>query len=430
MHADSFHRLMKLLVDSGECATLEEAVATFAGYGVRLVLSDEVANSPALQIIALTAINTAARSFQGNVHITAPQGLLLTAAGFEGLSLSTFAAWAGVNPACQAAPGWPEIHVGMRRYDGPAAVIKPWADGWAFGIDLHPQPQAECSAEMPTFVPACVAAGAVAVSEAFSILRRDSPYAGRRSMSFSLWSMKADASQPLEGVVARLDGGLWLVGLGHLGQAYCWTLGMMGDLVKGPLVLQDIDVVTASTITTSVLSAPADLKRKKTRIVAEWMERRGFDTHLVERRFDAATRWAAEEPVIALFGVDNPAARRACEGAGFSLVLDAGLGSGYKDFRSLRVRAFPGTSSASKIWAAGEEVPDRPLAAAYGAMLAAGTEPCGVTTLATRAVGAPFVGCYASAITIAELLRRQAGLAGYSVVNISLHRAEAAELAG
>jgi hypothetical protein len=194
-------------------------------------------------------------------------------------------------------------------------------------------------------------------------------------------------------------------------------------------MLQDIDTVTGSTIATSVLTATADLKRKKTRVVAEWMEHRGFDTRLVERRFDAATRRATDEPMTALFGVDNPAARRACEGAGFSLVLDAGLGSGYKDFRSLRVRAFPGASSANKIWAAGEEVADKPLAAAYAAMLAAGNEPCGVTTLATRAVGAPFVGCYAAAILVAELLRRRAGLTGNSVMDVSLRSPQAAELA-
>lgn len=429
MHVGSFHRLMKLLIDSGECATLEEAVATFAGYGVRLALSDEVASSPAQQIIALTAINTAARSFQGNVHISAPHDLLLWVPGFEGVPLSAFAAWAGVNLACQPMPAWPEIHIGLRRQDDHAAAIKPWVGRWAFGIGDQAAAPAAIGGPVATFVPACVAAGALAVSEAFSSLRRDNPYAGRRSMTFSLWSMKADTAQPPEGAVTRLDGGLWLVGLGHLGQAYCWTLGMMGDLVKGPLVLQDIDVVTASTITTSVLSMPADLKRKKARVVAEWMENRSFDTHLVERRFDAATRRAADEPMTALFGVDNPAARRACEGAGFSLVLDAGLGSGYKDFRSLRVRAFPGRSSASKIWAPGEEVADKQLAAAYGAMLAAGKEPCGVTTLATRAVGAPFVGCYAAAILVAELLRRKAGLAGNSVVDVSLRSPQVAELA-
>lgn len=427
MHADSFHRLMKLLVDSGECRTMEEAIATFSGYGVRLVLADSVAASPAQQVIALTAINTAARSFQGNVHITAPTDLVLAVPGFEGAPLSDFASWVGVNPDCLPTDTWPEIHVGDIGRAVAGSALATWASGWAFGIGS--KGAGSGPADMAMFAPACVAAGALAVSEAFAILRRDNPYAGRRSVSFSLWSMTAGIDQPPAGAARELDGGLWLVGLGHLGQAYCWTLGMMADVVRGPLVLQDIDIVTASTITTSVLSAPADVKRKKTRIVAEWMGRRGFDTRLVERRFDAATRVATGEPMTALFGVDNPAARRACEGAGFSLVLDAGLGSGHKDFRSLRVRAFPGASTADKIWASSEETAAGPLAPAYQAMLAAGKEPCGVTTLATRSVGAPFVGCYAAAALLAELLRRKAGLPGYSVIDITLRIPGLAEVA-
>lgn len=427
MHADSFHRLMKLLVDSGECTTMEEAIATFAGYGVRLVLTDSVATSPAQQVIALTAINTAARSFQGNVHVTASTDLVLTVPGFEGVPLSDFVSWVGVNPAGVPTDAWPEIRVGDSGYAVVGSALVPWASGWAFGIG--PKGAGSVSTDMAMFAPACVAAGALAVSEAFAILRRDNPYAGRRSVSFSLWSMTAGADQPPAGVAFGLEGGLWLVGLGHLGQAYCWTLGLMPDVMRGPLVLQDIDVVTTSTITTSVLSAPVDIKHKKTRIVAEWMERRGFDTRLVERRFDAATRVATGEPMTALFGVDNPAARRACEGAGFSLVLDAGLGSGYKDFRSLRVRTFPGASMADKIWASGEETAAGSLAPAYRALLAAGKEPCGVTTLATRAVGAPFVGCYAAAVLLAELLRRTAGLPGHSVIDITLRIPGLAEIA-
>ena len=418
---------MKLLVDSGEGATMEEAIATFSGYGVRLVLADSVLASPAQQVIALTAINTAARSFQGNVHITAPTDLVLTVPGFEGVSLSDFALWVGVNPARVPTDAWPEIHVGDSGSAVADSALATWASGWTFGIG--PKGQGSGPADMTVFAPACVAAGALAVSEAFSILRRDNPYAGRRSVSFSLWSMTAGADQPPVGAALGLDGGLWLVGLGHLGQAYCWTLGLMADVVRGPLVLQDIDTVTASTLTTSVLSAPADVKRKKARIVAEWMERRGFDTRLIERRFDAATRVATGEPMTALFGVDNPAARRACEGAGFSLVLDAGLGSGYKDFRSLRVRAFPGASTADKIWAAGEETAAGSLAPAYQALLAAGKEPCGVTTLATRAVGAPFVGCYAAAVLLAELLRRKAGQPGHSVIDITMRIPGLAEVA-
>jgi len=426
MNSDSFHRLMKLLVDSGECATVEEAIETFAGYGVRLVLADGVATSPAQQVIALTIINTAARSFQGNIHINAPPNLKLSVPGFVGLPLAEFASWVGVNPLCVPTEAWPEISVGEAARADSRASLSPWVSGWAFGVG---EPACPASADTPMFVPACVAAGALAVSEAFSLMRRDNPYAGRRAVTFSLWSMKADIAQPPQGTSLVVEGGLWLVGLGHLGQAYCWTLGMMADAVKGPLVLQDVDAVTASTITTSVLSAPADVTRKKTRVVADWLERRGVETRLVERRFDTSTHVAAGEPMMALFGVDNPVARRACEGAGFALVLDAGLGSGYRDFRSLRVRAFPGVSAADKIWATAEDGVVETLAPAYQALLEAGKEPCGVTTLATRAVGAPFVGCYAAAVLLGELLRRRAGLPGYSVIDITLRTPDAPELA-
>lgn len=424
MHADSFHRLMKLLVDSGECATLEDALTIFSGYGVRLILSDEVACSPAQQIIALTVINAAARSFQGNVQVSGSTNVVLTLPGFEGIRLSQFESWVGVNPACRPTNAWPTIYIGACDDTAVGKVLVLWTSGWTFGIGG----QAPSADAMEAFAPACVAAGALAVSEAFSMLRCDNPYAGRRAVSFSLWSMKNDAAQPPEKTSTTLDGGLWCVGLGHLGQAYCWTLSLMADMVTGPLVLQDSDIVTPSTLTTSVLSAPADIGRKKTRVVADWMEHRGLETRLVERRFDAATRVTVGEPMTALFGVDNLSARRACEAAGFSLVLDAGLGSGYKDFRSLRVRCFPGASFADRIWAADAETITKPLAPAYEAMLAAGNDPCGVTTLATRAVGAPFVGCYASAVLIAELLRRRIGQSGNSVLDISLRGPEAAEL--
>jgi hypothetical protein len=423
MHADSFHRLMKLLVDSGEVATMDEAIAAFAGYGLRLTLGDDVAQDRGLQVMALTVINTAARSFQGNVHIVGDLGLMLDVPGFEGSSLASFLEWVGVNVACIPKATWPEVRVGRCAAPLSRTSLQPWAAGWSFGIGPAP------TSRHTVFAPAAIAAASLAVSEAFSLLRKDNPYAGRRPLSFSLWSMKADAAQPRDGVGTAASGDLWIVGLGHLGQAYCWTLGMMERSSVTRLVLQDVDVITQSTLTTSVLSNPRDVGSKKTRTVASWLEARSLDTRLVERRFDASTRVAPGEPTTALFGVDNPGARRACEGAGFSLVLDAGLGAGYRDFRALRVRGFPGTSAADQIWAAdGKERPPQ-LAPAYQALLRTGSEPCGVTTLATRSVGAPFVGCYAAAILVSELIRRQAGLPGSNVLDVSLRAPDRIEAA-
>jgi NAD-dependent dihydropyrimidine dehydrogenase PreA subunit len=57
----------------------------------------------------------------------------------------------------------------------------------------------------------------------------------------------------------------------------------------------------------------------KGRIVAEWLEARGFDTFLEERRFGAWTRRAEDEPSVALCGVENALARTALEKPGFGL---------------------------------------------------------------------------------------------------------------
>jgi hypothetical protein len=325
--------------------------------------------------------------------------------------------WLGIgDTAQQAVQCWPTIKIGERTNAEPDAAIRPWADGWRFGVGND----GACSTDF--FAPACVAAAGLAVSEAFSILRRDNPYAGQRSITLSLWSIAkndGDVRAPVQDLPPVPSA--WLVGLGHLGQAYAWTLGFIKPASGVTLYLQDVDVVTKSTISTSVLSVAADLMVKKTRATAKWLEHRGYTTALVERRFDEAQRIGAVEPRLALVGVDNAAARRVLEGTGFRFVIDAGLGSGYQDFRAIRVRTFPGPSSAAHIWAASDATTaSLPAAAAYRALLAKGADPCGVTTLATRSVGAPFVGCVAAAYVVAELMRYEMGMRPYGYLDLNL----------
>lgn len=414
MDADSFHRVAKVLADSGEAATIEAAQATLAGYGVRLVLGPGVEHDVALQTIALTVINTSARTFLGNIRVEAPNDLVLSVQGYEGSSLSEFSNWAGVGQvSAEQAQGWPAIHIGASHVAASGKVIRPWADGWRFGLGIRPS-----AGRSGYFAPACVAAGGLAVSEVFSLLRRDNPYAGRLDIDLSLWAPGDSETAP--GPAEVLVPSVWLVGLGHLGQAYAWTLGFMKPAHGATFLLQDVDAVTRSTLSTSVLSSRSDIDRKKTRVVAQWLEGRGYATSIVERRFDEFQRVAATEPKLALFGVDNAAARRVVEGAGFRTVIDAGLGAGFKDFRAMRLRTFPGPSSAASLWAAADGSVVGSSAPAYQALLAKGADPCGVTTLASRAVGAPFVGCVAAGLVLAELLRRQVGSKGCAVVELNL----------
>lgn len=418
MKADSFHRLAKAFADSGEAETIETAQAMLRNYGVRIVLSPTFQDDIAAQIIALTAINCASRSFLGNVRIEAPcETVLLTAPGFVGASLMEFSAWAGVQVTTdEQAQRWPVIQVGAtRNAEIIRHAIRPWSNGWTFGINGN-SPQGSA-----VVAPACVAAGALAVSDAFSVLRGDNPYAGRRSLTLSLWDPRTvgTAAEPGPSIGFEVSSA-WLVGLGHLGQAYAWTIGFMPPANDATLYLQDVDEVTSSTLSTSVLSTGSTINAQKTRVVATWLEARGYRTALVERRFDQFQRVVAAEPRVALFGVDNPAARRVFESTGFSHVIDAGLGSGYTDFKAIRVRTFPGPSRAAELWAANVDAPNSVNAPAYKYLLASGADPCGVTTLATRSVGAPFVGCIAAGYVIAALMRRQLGFCPFAVVDLNL----------
>ncbi len=417
MDPNSFHRLAKVLADSGEWSTLEDAQAAFARYGVRIVIDASVADDEAAQIIALTAINAAARSFIGNVAVEVAHDFALRTHGFEGWTLGDFTRWAGVQvQAGVDTQAWPVIRIApARAATGDAPGLRPWAAGWKFGVGQPPDGDGDC------FAPACVAAAGLAVCEAFSLLRRDNPYAGRRNIALSL----GGGELPVSALASPRA--LWLVGLGHLGQAFAWTLGFMRPPPGGTLYLQDFDTVTPSTVSTSMISTRHDIGVRKTRVAAHWLEPRGYATALIERRLDANQRLGIGEPRLALFGVDNAAARRVMESVGFDRIIDAGLGAGYRDFRAIRIRSFPGPSSAAALWAADGSIAAA-LAPAYRDMVARGADPCGITTLASRAVGAPFVGCVAAGFALAESLRMSVGQVPHAVIDVNLRDPRAIEM--
>ena len=161
--------------------------------------------------------------------------------------------------------------------------------------------------------------------------------------------------------------------------------------------------------------------QKKTRAMATWAERRGFATALQERRFDNSFHRQNEEPAIALCGLDNALGRQALDQVGFDLVVEAGLGRGQQNFRTIRLHVLPEARSAADIWKSAtpsETVADRP---AYQEMLKSGElDRCGVTLLAGKAVGAPFVGTVAATLALAQVLRLLHGENPYQLIDIDL----------
>jgi hypothetical protein len=255
-------------------------------------------------------------------------------------------------------------------------------------------------------------AAALAVNEAFLHVSGELPSAGRRTAGLDLWRPAAGPDWLAAGeapALRYLPTKLWLIGLGHLGQAYLWGLGLLpyADPAAVGLILQDDDEITPSTESTSILSDASMVGMRKTRAMAAWAEQRGFRTTITERLFDSSVRRCAEEPAIALCGMDNIAGRRALDQARFDFIVEAGLGRGHQDFRSLLIHTLPGEVAAAELWpetaGAGNTVAD---VAAYRNMLNDGSlDQCGVTLLAGKAVGAPFVGAVAGTLVLAEVLR-------------------------
>lgn len=420
--ANRLNRLVKLAMDTGEAETIEEAQRLFAGYRLAVSAGPDVGRSPTHQAALLTIVNAGRRSLLGGVEIAglADMPLLVPLAPYR--TLEEAVAGLGGRPVNSVRQDAPLIVLG----DGPAGAghgfaIRTTFEGWAGGV-VPLQADAMRLGERREFVPSGVMAGALAVAETFQHLRGSQPAAGRRSTGLSLWRpeldwREANAAGP---DIRRLPSELWLIGLGNLGQAYLWTLGLLpyADPSDLRLVLQDFDVLAESNDSTSMLTQQALIGNYKTRAMAQWAERRGFKTEIVERRFAADFRVGAHEPAVALCGVDNALARSALEDVGFGRIIEAGLGGGTSDFLGFRTHVFPGARKARDIWrdgtAAGSVQIDLP---AYRSLAASGADRCGLTQLAGRTVGAPFVGAIAGAAVVGELLRMVNGAHEYDLLD-------------
>lgn len=424
--AETLHRLIKLALDSGEAADPEEARAIFLQYRIRVHLGAGWAESLAGQAAFVTVVNTAARAFLGGVLVTGDVSPTLSVPLFCGQKAADVVSQFGAELAVNASIDTPTLVIGT--WDGsnpPPFCVQLIFGGWQAGIiPVDVQNPISDIADNPL---AGVAAAALGVSEAFLHVRNDLLAAGHREVGISLWNPGAienwASSEHRGPELDFLPASLWLVGMGHLGQAYAWTLGMLPYSMRDRphLVLQDFDYAAESNLSTCMLFARVDLGRRKTRAMAEKLEMAGFKTDIIERRFAEGQHIVSGEPATALFGVDNITARRAIESAGFDLIVEAGLGSGYKDFRNIRTHTFPGARKAVDIWSAADAVQKAVvLTPTYERLAEVSNDRCGVTQLASRAVATPFVGAMAASLVIAEVLRSIHGGPVYSAVDLQM----------
>ncbi len=262
-----------------------------------LLCGDDVAGSAILQVAVLTAASIAIRCFPGAVRAAVPAKLaeapLLLWPQLKltfGEALRDLLGRAGIEAGDPAARALVFGNAAPTK-----GALRVTFDGWI--AKVGPAAQTPRLPERDYCRLTGVLAAALALSELFLSFAGISVEATRRTVGLSLWRPDLDISDPaaLGFPVEYLPRQLWVLGLGHLGNAYLWSLACLPYPNPGAVefFLFDFDKVEPENVETGIIFTGADERRLKTRAGCGWLERRGFQTHLVERRFDgtsAATR--------------------------------------------------------------------------------------------------------------------------------------------
>ena len=418
------HRTAKVFMDSGRAPSYEAAIYLLQKFGLTILVGKEIAFSIPHQAALLTIVNIARRTLLGGVEVVGVPDVPSLSPLAPDKSLPDAVKELKATLAQTVCNDRPLIVIG-----GPNITSTnrgcwrlTW-EGWRGGV--VPMSANKRLSEDGLNPLAPLLAAAAGAAEVFSFLAQDHAMAGLRTAGLSLWAPGRDWLTPdlSEPPITHLPSKLWFIGVGNLGQAFSWSLSTLPYQCPSEvqLLLQDFDRISKSNDSTSLLSFPADVGKRKTRVVAKWLEERGFECVIDERRFEKSTSRAETEPSVALCGVDNPLARAELGNAKFELIVEAGLGGGPESFRSIVMHTFPASRTPMAVWSrqVGQSEGSYEDQPAYLKLKKDGMERCGVAQLASRTVGVPFVGMMAACFVFSELLRRLNGGAALEVASIS-----------
>jgi hypothetical protein len=284
-------------------------------------------------------------------------------------------------------------------------------------------------AEREGCVLAGVSAGALALSEVFMAFAGVNVEATRRAVGLSLWrpdlpwDVKEAAGDPVEYLPVEA----WILGLGHLGQAYLWCLSLLSYSRPADvnLMLNDFDRVVKANLDTGMLSRDRHVGLLKGRVAAEWLEARGFRPGRMDRPFDSRTVRHRNEPKLGLCGFDGKGPRHLLDDAGFQIVVECGLGGTFANFDGLLLHTLPVSGRpAREIWSEREGSDEGRAAKLAGRnrfyRQVADTMKCGHVELAGLSVAVPFVGAVAGSLVMAETLRMLHGGERYEAIDLKL----------
>lgn len=420
---DNLNRLALGIIEINKCS-YQEALKILGSLKLYVKCGESIRKSVSLQAALLTIVNTGKRAFLGGVNVAIPSDVALLLPWPFSANLNTAVKDLGATDISEKEIGKNfSIHLGLPASidnNSIEVVCNGWSGGISNGID-----KINLDQEVD-FALGGILGGAIAVSAVFMKQTNINPSLCDNSNGISLWRPDLNwTSVEAQGPKLKyLPKKVWLLGLGHLGQAYAWTLSMMPYAKPedcNPL-LQDFDRITEGNYSAGLLVNRQNSMFRKTRHCANWLETFGFEVTITERKYDSNTIRTGEEPYLALCGFDNAKSRLLLEESGFDLVVESAIGSEVSDFDSIITHTFPGANKRpSDIWE--DENENNISEALIDAMQKeVKKEECGVlvNNLASKAMSASFVGAAASSLVVSEILRALHGGVRFESVVVRL----------
>jgi len=371
---------------------------------LRIVVSRVISESRALQAALLTAINSGKRAFKGGVFVEMPVDITLLLPWSRICTLNEVVTEVGGVLTYLSDASF-TLYIGIKAVDNNSLEIV--ANGWQGGVVSAGDNISLTTA--PKGVLGGIFAGSLGVALGFLRISGEKLDSTADSCGLSLWRpdlhwLDLDAIGPDIKYFAKK---IWLLGLGHLGQAYVWALSLFSFPEPNQLtvMLQDTDIVKRANIDTGLLSDSESCRKKikKTRLCSKWLEDRFIDTNICERYFDGSYNPTAVESDILISGLDSIETRRILNTDKYKNILDCGLGGNKSNFDSISFFNL-GVSDLKplEIWNTTDLSSDNP----ESKKLFSNIFACGEYD---KGIGASFIGGIASSIVLSEILRAYNG---------------------
>jgi hypothetical protein len=402
---------------------IDEACIQMKNAVIWLIADESIKTSYSRQISYLTTINIAHRVFLGGVRCILPSNtpnlLPMHAESLNELVKNYGGTIAEDNYTKENV----KVLFGIECFDN--KCIEVVGNGWQGGVTFYQQERVFFDEKINLISLGPIMAASIACYFAFCKIYNILDNEIELNTGISLWDLnslenwhKKEYDGPQ---VLNMPRNIWTLGLGHLGQAYLWTVGLMPfkEPKKSLFLLQDADIIDSENIGSQILCFPNNIGKPKTRPCLGFLESLGFRTQIVEKPFiegDSKQEWMDDYRIL-LNGVDNTKTRKSITIEQLDLFLDGATNGTFALFDSFTMKNICKLGkNKDELWLEiinEDKIFHKKLYEKYEKAY-----KCGQLT--NIGISTPFVGLFGAAIVISELIRSLNHGKAYSIITLQV----------